>query len=281
VGRARSWKCLGREERVVILHESVLTAAQTRVLRAVGPLARRAGFYLAGGTAMALRFGHRRSEDFDWFAPALSRPDALLSDLQAEGLSLQETQIEAGTVISRIEGVKISFFEYRYPLLDSLDQWPEYDTDIASLRDLGEMKLLAIAQRGSRKDFIDMYELLRNGVVLRRMLDAHGRIACGKEMSIFDRPLLYQLSLDDLRRMFFSQDFECLEQDMVFPLRAGEGSYCGLLLTNALGSYHHPKAVADMLEMAADVPDFLALFFSNHALRQGKKRWAEKTPRRH
>jgi len=155
----------------VIVHESILTDAQKRVLRAVGPFARRAGFYLAGGTAVALRFGHRRSEDFDWFAPALSRPDALLSDLQSEGLSLQATQIEAGTVLSWVEGVKISFFEYRYPLLGSLDPLPEYDTDIASVRDLGAMKLLAVAQRGSRKDFVDVYELLQNGVVLRGMLE--------------------------------------------------------------------------------------------------------------
>jgi hypothetical protein len=155
----------------VIEYESVLTDAQKRVLRAAGPFARRAGFYLAGGTAIALRFGHRRSEDFDWFAPALSRPDALLSDLQAEGLSLQDTQIEAGTVIGRIEGVKISFFEYRYSLLDSLSQWPEYDTAIASVRDLAAMKLLAVAQRGSRKDFADVYELLQSGVVLRGMLE--------------------------------------------------------------------------------------------------------------
>ena len=158
----------------MIEHESILTDVQKRVLRAVGPFARRAGFYLAGGTAVALRFGHRRSEDFDWFAPALSRPDALLSDLQAEGLSLQETQIEAGTVISRIEGVKISFFEYRYPLLDPLRQWPEYETDVASVRDLAAMKLLAVAQRGSRKDFVDTYEFLQNGVVLRRMLEDFG-----------------------------------------------------------------------------------------------------------
>ena len=155
----------------MIVHESILTDAQKRVLRAVGPFARRAGFYLAGGTAVALRFGHRRSEDFDWFAPALSRPDALLSDLQSEGLSLQATQIEAGTVLSWVEGVKISFFEYRYPLLGSLDPLPEYDTDIASVRDLGAMKLLAVAQRGSRKDFVDVYELLQNGVVLRGMLE--------------------------------------------------------------------------------------------------------------
>lgn len=171
MGCSVSRECLGREERFVIMHESILTNPQARVLLAVGPLARRAGFYLAGGTAVALRFGHRRSIDFDWFAPALERPDVLLSDLQARGLPIQETQIEPGTIIGRIEGVKVSFFAYPYPMLETPDSWPKYDTQIASARDLGAMKLLAIAQRGSRKDFVDMYELLQNGVPLRRMLE--------------------------------------------------------------------------------------------------------------
>lgn len=155
----------------MITHESILTDVQTRVLLAFGPFARRAGFYLAGGTAVALRFGHRRSIDFDWFAPALQRPDVLLSDLQAQGLQPQEAQIEAGTLIGRVEGVKVSFFEFPYAMVDTLDSWAKYDTQIASARDLGAMKLLAIAQRGSRKDFVDMYELLHNGASLGRMLE--------------------------------------------------------------------------------------------------------------
>lgn len=155
----------------MIVHESILTDAQMRVLRTVGPFARRAGFYLAGGTAVALRFGHRRSEDFDWFTSALPRSDTLLADLQTQGVPIQEAQIEAGTLIGWVDGVKVSFFEYRHPLLDTLDTWPEYDTEIASARDLGAMKLLAIAQRGSRKDFLDLYELLQNGAALRSMLE--------------------------------------------------------------------------------------------------------------
>src|SRR5688572_19792010 len=162
---------MGREDRFVITHESILTDVQTRVLLAVGPFARRVGFYLGGGTAVALRCGHRRSIDFDWFAPALERPDVLLSDLQALGVPIQETQIEAGTIIGRVKGVKVSFLAFPYPMLDTLDSWPKYDTQIASVRDLGAMKLLAVAQRGSRKDFVDIYELLQNGVSLRRMLD--------------------------------------------------------------------------------------------------------------
>ena len=155
----------------MIVHESILTDTQRRVLRVVAPFARRAGFYLAGGTAVALRFGHRRSDDFDWFIQALPRPDVLLSEMNALGVPLQDTQTEAGTLIGWVDGVKVSFFEYRYPLLDALDMWPEYDIHLASVRDMGAMKLLAIAQRGSRKDFVDVHELLRNGVPLRGMLD--------------------------------------------------------------------------------------------------------------
>ena len=154
----------------MIVHASILTETQSSVLRIVGPAARRAGFYLAGGTALALRFGHRRSEDFDWFASALPRPDMLLADLQNQSVPIEKTQVQAGTVIGWVNGVKVSFFEYRYPLLDPSDRWNDYDTDIASVRDLGAMKLLAIAQRGSRKDFVDVYELLRSGVALRNML---------------------------------------------------------------------------------------------------------------
>src|SRR5687768_13750230 len=126
---------MGRQERFVTVHESILTTTQTDVLKVIGPFARSQGFYLAGGTAVALRFGHRRSEDFDWFVSSLPNPDLLLSDLKAQGLPLEDTRIERGTVLSRIKGVKVSFLEYRYPLLELLESWPEYDTDLASVRD--------------------------------------------------------------------------------------------------------------------------------------------------
>ncbi|CUU11081.1 hypothetical protein GBSOP10_109629 [Armatimonadetes bacterium GBS] len=48
-------------------HEDALSASVRSVLRAVAPLASRQGFYLAGGTAVALHMGHRRSQDLNWF----------------------------------------------------------------------------------------------------------------------------------------------------------------------------------------------------------------------
>jgi hypothetical protein len=152
-------------------HAEILTDPQVHVLNAVAPVARAGGFYLAGGTAIALRFGHRKSDDFDWFTAEVKRPEVLASEMRQNGLLLDELQLAPGTVNCRIDGVKVQFLEYAYPLLDATDEWPEKHVGLASLRDLGAMKLLAIAQRGSRKDFVDVYELLLQGGTLASMLD--------------------------------------------------------------------------------------------------------------
>jgi hypothetical protein len=152
-------------------HTEILTDRQRDVLDAVAPVARAGGFYLAGGTATALRFGHRRSEDFDWFAPQVKRPEVLAAEIRQTGLVLDDAELATGTLNCRIGGVKVSFLEYAYPLLAAADESPGNRIEIASLRDLSAMKLLAIAQRGSRKDFVDVFELLRQGSTLPVMLD--------------------------------------------------------------------------------------------------------------
>lgn len=152
-------------------HNEILTDRQARVLDVVAPVARASGFYLAGGSAIAIRFGHRLSEDFDWFAAELKRPEMLAAELRKGGLALDSLELAAGTLNCRVDGVKVQFLEYAYPLLSAADEWLEKQIELASVRDLGAMKLLAVAQRGSRKDFVDVYELLRQGATLPSMLD--------------------------------------------------------------------------------------------------------------
>lgn len=201
-------------------HESILTPAQVVVLRALGPLAKSSGFYLAGGTAVALRFGHRRSVDFDWFAPSFERPDALVAEIKTHGLLLEGAQVDAGTIIGRIDGVKISFFEYRYPLLDPLESWPDYGIDVASLRDLGAMKLLAIAQRGSRKDFVDVHELLRRGTALDDMLQAFRAKFQADQISVL-RGLTYfdDAEAEPMPEMLSATDWSAVRGDVTRAVR--------------------------------------------------------------
>ena len=102
-------------------HSEVLGAFQKRALDALGPILSSNGFYLAGGTAVALWLGHRRSVDLDWFTPRkFEDPLGLSRDLRKHGVSLVTTRAARGTLEGKVFGVRTSLLEFRYPLLKPL-----------------------------------------------------------------------------------------------------------------------------------------------------------------
>ena len=144
-------------------------------MRLLGPAAAQRDFYLAGGTAIALQLGHRRSIDFDWFLEGrLGDPLRLAGEIRDEGIPFQSGQIARGTLYGSLYDVRVSFLEFHYPMLDPLVTWPDYGCRLAGLRDLACMKLSAITQRGSRKDFVDLYALGQAGQTLPDMLAWYG-----------------------------------------------------------------------------------------------------------
>jgi nucleotidyltransferase AbiEii toxin of type IV toxin-antitoxin system len=152
-------------------HREILTEKQRKALRLLGPRTAENGFYLAGGTAIALHLGHRRSVDFDWFlGEHLEDPLRLAGELRDAGIPFETGQVARGTLYGSVHGVRISFLEFKYRMLDPLLPWEEFGCRLAGLRDLSCMKLSAIAQRGSRKDFVDLYALGRSGFALPDML---------------------------------------------------------------------------------------------------------------
>jgi hypothetical protein len=158
-----------------MIHPEVLPQEQTTCLRRLGPVVTDLGFYLGGGTAVALYRGHRRSVDFDWFAGRFpGQPVDLRESLAGRGIDLEPTALAAGTVHGRIGGVKVSFLEFRPALLEPLVEWPELGCRLASCPDLAAMKLLAVAQRGTKKDFIDVHALAQQ-MPLAEMLVCYQR----------------------------------------------------------------------------------------------------------
>jgi hypothetical protein len=116
--------------------------------------------YLGGGTAVALHLGHRQSIDLDWFSEQpLVNPMRLAQELRDSGIEFVTTSVERGTLHGTHAGVRVSFPEYRYPVLKPPHQWSNYGCAVAAIEDLAAMKMLAVAQRGSRKDFLDVYAL--------------------------------------------------------------------------------------------------------------------------
>ena len=112
----------------------VLGRVQRRVLERLGPLATARGFYLAGGTGLALQLGHRRSVDFDWFIEGrVGDPLVLARQVRDDGIALRVDQTERGTLHGRVAGVRVSFIEYRYPLLAPLQNPPGLPVPLASL----------------------------------------------------------------------------------------------------------------------------------------------------
>ena len=114
-----------------------------------------ADFYLAGGTALALQYGHRQSVDLDWFTKDSINTKALIKKLSAIG-DFELLNEETNTVEGYLDKVKVSFMTYPYPLLNKKNKLFG-EVYIASALDIAIMKLSAISGRNAKKDFIDLY----------------------------------------------------------------------------------------------------------------------------
>lgn len=154
-------------------------------------------FVLYGGTAIALRLGHRSSVDFDFFSSAKIDVDQLFSDMPflANCEILQQAPNTLTVSVSRAEPVKLSFFgDIGFGRVGS----PEMTTDgvlrVASLLDLIGTKLKVLLQRIEQKDYLDIEAILRSGVRLEDGLGAAARLYgtqfppmdCAKTLAYFD-----------------------------------------------------------------------------------------------
>lgn len=139
-----------------MLHTTTVPLKLLEVLKDLRDKTSAAGFALAGGTSLALRLGHRRSVDLDYFTTDHFESSALAVEL---GFGLDSiTGQAAGTLQLRINQVKIEFLKHAYPkvaeddLIQGIRMW--------SMEDVAAMKLNAISNRGSKKDFFDVVALL-------------------------------------------------------------------------------------------------------------------------
>lgn len=143
----------------VAWHTNVIPASTEAALRALHKAKVLESFYLAGGTALALQFGHRLSRDLDFFASEHFSEDALLERVQ----SISEFALVAKapyTLHANIQATKVSFLGYNYPVLFPSNFFLE--VAVADPRDIACMKVSAIASRGARRDFVDLYVSARH-----------------------------------------------------------------------------------------------------------------------
>ena len=116
-------------------------------------------FRLVGGTSLALQIGHRQSIDIDLFGDQ-ELEEYEISDFLSQVGKIQILKKSKNILIYNVNDIKVDFVNYRYPWLNS--GISENGFRLASKEDIGAMKLNAIAGRGSKKDFIDLFFLLKD-----------------------------------------------------------------------------------------------------------------------
>lgn len=128
-------------------------------------------YILWGGTSLALQYGHRDSIDFDYFIDQDLDTVALFATCLDifKSRQVQKTFESRNTLYISVDGIKISFFSYHYdPLETPLDS--KYFR-LYTPRDIWAMKLRAIQNRATNKDYVDLYYILQN-MSLADLLDS-------------------------------------------------------------------------------------------------------------
>lgn len=184
------------------MHDEVLTQSAAVLLPF---LARFKDFYLAGGTALALQIGHRRSVDFDLFSEK-PLPQGLLAQVKraCASRSVVVTYSSPEQLNVLIGDIKTTFLYFPYPVINDLVTY--HDLSVASVREIAAMKAFSIGKRLAFKDYVDWYFMLKEKqVTLPDVIslaqkkfagDFNDRLFLGQLVSLSDVP---EQTIDFLR----------------------------------------------------------------------------------
>ncbi len=175
------------------MFKEVLTESQKRIF----PLIRgfRKDFYLAGGTAVALQIGHRRTIDFDLFSSRHLNTIKIIAAIRRGNYriaTLEETPEEMTMII---EEVKITFLEYPFNItpcvnLDAIISMPD-------LLSLGAMKAYSLGRRSKWKDYVDLYFIIKGYFSVREISEKAREIFSGGfNERLFREQLCYFKDID-------------------------------------------------------------------------------------
>jgi hypothetical protein len=126
-------------------------------------------FCLGGGTSLALRFGHRRSVDLDFFCIDAFDSNLCQSAIAAVYPDAGIINRTSGSLCVVIRGIKVDILYHPYPLIGEIVPMDAFK--LMSLPDMAAMKINAVTNRGSKKDFSDLLLLHEQGLTLPEALD--------------------------------------------------------------------------------------------------------------
>ena len=150
-----------------MLHYQTVTTETLGILRFIQSNRLFDQLLLAGGTSLALQYGHRQSIDLVFFGQMELSSEEIVQELRKVG-QVQVINTSKSIFIFSVDKVKVDFVNYPYPWVE--EPLKMEGLRLASEKDIAAMKVSAITRRGSKKDFIDLYFLLKH-YSLKEILD--------------------------------------------------------------------------------------------------------------
>jgi hypothetical protein len=187
------------------MHPEILNNDQKQLL----PLLKlfRREFYLVGGTAIALQIGHRKSIDFDLFKATPFSSKKIINKIDAENFTYNVTRRVREQLNINVLNVKITFFEYPYPVEHSMDY--NKNINMPDLLTLAAMKAFALGRRSKWKDYVDLYFLLKEHFMITQ-IEQKAQSIYKQEFSekLFRAQLAYHTDIDYTEEVCFLPGFK-------------------------------------------------------------------------
>jgi len=201
-----------------MLQICTVTPDTLELLKKLQSMSELADTRLVGGTALAFHLGHRLSIDLDLFGRF--EQETITNALSANSFNsfyvLSETNVVKHYLINQIKVDIVCYEQYQWlekPLIE--DQ-----IRVAGLKDIAAMKIAAIANRGSKKDFIDLFFLL-NIFDIQEIIEFYKTKYSFSEVFFAIRSLSYfdDAEKDEMPKMYIQTNWQDVKKRITAEVR--------------------------------------------------------------
>lgn len=170
-------------------------------------------WYLAGGTALALYAGHRQSIDLDFFSPRGTFSTGPLLN-HFKDTDWKTDVAERGTVYGRLYEAKVSFIAYPFFKRGEVPQ--RYgNVSVLTPADIAVMKIIAVSQRGRKRDFVDLFWYVKNAesliAVIKKLPRQYPSVAHNYHHILESLMYFEDAEADPMPKLFFDADWRVIK----------------------------------------------------------------------
>lgn len=197
------------------MHKNILSREQYALLPLIKQFS--ADFYLVGGTALALQYGHRRSLDFDLFTTKLFENESIIRTIRKNHTINQIHIDELNQLTLVVDQIKMTFYLYEYPVTHD----KKFEDFITMPDDLSiaAMKAFALGRRAKWKDYVDLFFVFKR-YSLQEVIDrAHGFYGSGEfNDKLFRGQLDFHKDINYVEPVDWIPGFETSQEEILSSL---------------------------------------------------------------